>query len=88
MLRVDGLASLAIGVVGIGALLSVWLSSTYLIALRIHHGEFYALLLLGCSGMFVALCAQNLMLLYMGIELMSVPVYVLAAFDRSKLAQQ
>jgi NADH-quinone oxidoreductase subunit N len=85
MFRVDSMTAVSIVLVGLGALLSVWLSSTYLMALRIDHGEYYALLLLACAGMFVSLSAENLMLLYVGIELMSNPVYALAAFDRSKL---
>ncbi len=85
MLRIDGLSGMAIGIVSMGALLSVWLSSTYLMALHINHGEYYALLLLAVTGMFIALCAENLMLLFMGVELMSIPAYALAAFDRSKL---
>jgi NADH-quinone oxidoreductase subunit N len=85
MFRVDGLASVGTALVCIGAMLSVWLSSTYLIALHINHGEYYALLLLSTAGMLVAVSAQHLMLLFVGLELLSSPVYVLAAFDRGKL---
>lgn len=85
MLRIDGLASAATALICIGALLAVWLSSTYLIALHINHGEYYALMLLSTSGMVVSVSAQHLMLLFVGLELMSNPVYALAAFDRGKL---
>jgi len=85
MLRIDGLTSVATALICVGALLSVWLSSTYLIALHINHGEYYALLLLSTAGMLVSVSAQHLMLLFVGLELMSNPVYALAAFDRTKL---
>jgi NADH-quinone oxidoreductase subunit N len=84
-LRLDGLTSVSVVIVALGALLCVWLSSTYLIALHINHGEYYALLLLAVSGMLVSIGAESLMLLYIGLELMNNPVYVLAAFDRRRL---
>jgi NADH-quinone oxidoreductase subunit N len=83
-LRLDGLASVAIGLVGLGALLCVWLSSTYLIALRINHGEYYALMLLSICGIGVAVSAESLMLLFIGLELMNNPIYALVAFDRAR----
>jgi NADH-quinone oxidoreductase subunit N len=44
--------------------------------------EFYVLLLLATAGLTMMAAATDLMLLFLGLELMSVAVYVLAGFDR------
>ncbi|MCG8589287.1 MAG: NADH-quinone oxidoreductase subunit N [Proteobacteria bacterium] len=85
MVQVDPLSSFAMVAVGVGALLSVWLSTTYLQAVHINHGEYYALLLLATAGMFLMVCAVDLIMVFMGLELMSIPIYALAGFDRRKL---
>lgn len=85
MLQLDPLSSFAMVIIGFGALLSVWLSVTYLPALHIDHGEYYALLLLATAGMFVLVASVDTISLFMGLELMSIPIYALAGFDRRKL---
>ena len=85
MLQLDLLSTYSIALIGLAALLCVWLSITYLPALHINHGEYYALLLLSVSGMFLMVSAVDLMALFVGIELTNIPLYVLAGFDRRKL---
>jgi len=85
MLRVDAFSSLASALVVLCALLSLWSSITYLPALRIDHGEYYALLLLSVVGAFAMVAAVDMLALFVGLELLSVPVYVLAGFDRRRL---
>jgi NADH-quinone oxidoreductase subunit N len=85
MIQVDPLSSAATSIVGVGALLSIMLSVTYLPVLHINHGEYYALLLLSTAGMVVMVSSIDLISVYMGLELMSVPIYALAGFDRRKL---
>ena len=85
MLQLDPLSTFAIALIGVGALLSVWLSITYLSALDINYGEYYALLLLSVSGMFLLVSAVDLMTLYVGIELTNIPLCALVGFDRGKL---
>jgi len=46
--------------------------------------EFPVLILLSVAGMMVLVSSNNLMSLYMGLELMSLPLYVLAAFQRDE----
>jgi len=84
-LRLDGIAAVSIVIVALAALLTLWLSTTYLVALDINQGEWYALILLSVTGMGVAIFAQHLMMLFVGLELMSLPVQTLAAFDRRRL---
>ena len=53
------------------------------------HGEFYALLLTSIAGMVVLVAAQNLVALFLGLELLSIPLYVLCATEmrRATLAR-
>jgi NADH-quinone oxidoreductase subunit N len=85
MLRMDTLSTLSIALIGLAALLCVWLSITYLPALHINYGEYYALLLLSTTGMFVVVSAVDFIALYVGLELMQLPLYALVGFDRRKL---
>jgi NADH-quinone oxidoreductase subunit N len=45
------------------------------------HGEFYALMLTSAGGMFVLVSATNLVSLFLGLELLSIPLYVLCATE-------
>jgi NADH-quinone oxidoreductase subunit N len=43
-------------------------------------GEFYALVLLAATGMVLMAAGTNLMIIFLGLELLSLPLYVLCAF--------
>ncbi len=47
-------------------------------------GEFHALLLASISGMFVLASSQNLITFFIGLELLSIPLYVLCAGELRK----
>jgi len=85
MYQLDPFSSLIIAVVALSALLSCALSIAYLSELRINHGEYYALIMLSVSGMMLMVAAVDLIAVFLGLELMSIPIYVLAGFDRRKL---
>jgi len=85
MLRLDHFSNFAILLIGVASLLATGLSITYLAELRINHGEYYALLLLATAGMFLLVSAIDFMAVFLGLELMSLPIYALAGFDRRKL---
>jgi NADH-quinone oxidoreductase subunit N len=85
LFRLDPFAALVSALLSLAALLTVALSVAYLAELRINHGEYYALLLLSVTGMMVLVSAVDLLSLFVGFELMSLPVYVLVGFDRRKL---
>jgi NADH-quinone oxidoreductase subunit N len=63
---------------GYGAVLLAWRDRA---AEQASHGEFYALLLFSILGMAVLVAAQNLVTLFLGFELLSIPLYVLCATD-------
>jgi NADH-quinone oxidoreductase subunit N len=85
MFQLDRLAAFGIAIVGVGALLSVLLSTYYLKEAGTQYGEYYALLLIAVSGMVLLAGSVDLVSVFLGIELMSIPIYVLAGFDRRKL---
>ncbi len=67
----------------IGTLLVVFASMDFLKSLKSHHGEFYCLLLLSTAAVFFLASAQDLVLLYLSLEFLSICSYILAAFVRS-----
>ena len=65
------------------AALVLMLSKDYLDREEIHIGEFHSLLLFALTGMLMLSMANDLIMMFIGIEVMSIPVYVLVAFNRS-----
>jgi NADH-quinone oxidoreductase subunit N len=66
----------------IGAGLTALMSSEYLEAHGRHLGEYYALLLFAVIGMDLMAASRDLILFYVSLELMTVTLYLLAAFFR------
>ena len=62
--------------------LTILLSLPYLKEERIGFAEYYAFLLLSLSGMMVMVSAADLLTIYLGTELMSLSLYILAGFKR------
>jgi NADH-quinone oxidoreductase subunit N len=69
---------LALGAAALGLLLALdWNEKQ-----RLSRFEFPVLVLFATLGMMVMISANDLMSLYLGLELLSLPLYVLASFDR------
>ncbi len=51
----------------------------------INRGEYYALLLFACSGMSLMAASGDLILTFLGIEILSIATYILAGFKRTNL---
>ncbi|MCP9441600.1 MAG: NADH-quinone oxidoreductase subunit N [Nitrospira sp.] len=62
--------------------LTVLLSYSYLKEERLRVGEYYAFVLLALSGMMVMVSAADLLTIYLGTELMSLSLYVMAGLKR------
>jgi len=80
-LRVDDLAltlNLILCAGGIATVLFSWHSDA---PRQAAHGEYYALLLSSVGGMFLLTSAQNTVVLFLGLELLSIPLYVLCAAE-------
>ncbi|MDA8169413.1 MAG: NADH-quinone oxidoreductase subunit N [Nitrospiraceae bacterium] len=66
----------------VSLVLAVLLSNKYLSVEGVNHGEYYGLMLFATVGMMVMASASDLITVYLGLELMSLSVYVLAGFIR------
>jgi NADH-quinone oxidoreductase subunit N len=83
LVAVDGFRVFINFVFLISALLSVAISVGYLDQRGMNRGEFYALLLFATLGMMLMGAARDLMMVFVGLELMSISIYVLVGFDRA-----
>jgi NADH-quinone oxidoreductase subunit N len=69
----------------LGSAAALLLSIDYFRVQNIHRFEFGILVLTAAAGMMVMISARDLVMLYLGLELMSLSLYVIAAIDRDNL---
>jgi NADH-quinone oxidoreductase subunit N len=65
------------------SILTTLISPRYLRALDLDYGEYYILLLGATAGMMLLASATSLMTIFLGIELLSISLYVLCGFART-----
>lgn len=51
-----------------------------------HIGEYFALLLLATAGLMLLISSDNLLVIFIALEMLSVPLYVLTTFNKNQLA--
>ena len=66
----------------ISLVLSVLISVQYIEVEKVNFGEYYSLMLFSTLGMMIMASAGDIVVLYLGLELMSLSLYVLAGFLR------
>ena len=89
MVRSDWTALLAYLIILFAAALGILFSPDYLTRRAFaHHGEYYALLLLSTFGMMLMSAATSLMIVFVGLEALSLPLYVLCAILPRDLRSQ
>jgi NADH-quinone oxidoreductase subunit N len=87
-IRVDTFG-IFLGVVVLSAtLLAVFLAAGYLKREELESPEYYALMLLSAAGMLTMTTANDLVVVFLALEVLSIPLYVLAAFDRRRITSQ
>ena len=67
----------------IGGLLTILTSRQYLQRENIEHDEFYSLVLFAVAGMMLIAHSNHLLILFIGIEVMSVSFYILSGYMRN-----
>ncbi len=82
MLIVDRFSLFFTVVIAICALGTVLTSSNYLDRFGLNRSEYFAILFFATSGMIVLVSAYNLISVFIGLELMSLSVYVLVGYRR------
>jgi NADH-quinone oxidoreductase subunit N len=88
MVRVDGFGVFLGIVVVIATALALLLSVAYLRRERLEGPEYLALVLFSGLGMVIMTTANDLIVVFLALEVLSIPLYVLAAFDRRRLSSQ
>jgi NADH-quinone oxidoreductase subunit N len=79
---VDGVALFGKMILLATCAMTVLISYHYLSHRRIHRGEYYPLLLFSTAGMTLLAAANDLLLLFLALEVLSLSLYVLAGFAR------
>ena len=83
LLAVDGFRVVANWVILGATLLVVVFAREYLEREELPVGDFHGLLLLSSVGMMLLVAAHDMILLFVGLELMSISVYILTGYARS-----
>lgn len=78
----DSLGMLAKLTIEIIVFIAFFYSRAYLADRKLFRGEYYVLGLFGMLGMMVMVSAGNLLTIYLGLELLSLSLYALVAFNR------
>ena len=84
MVTLDGFSIFVNSLLLISGLLGVALAYGYVKRMGIERGEYYTLLLFSVVGMMLMAQATDLIVVFLALELLSIPLYVLAAFTRDK----
>ena len=87
-LAIDGFAVFFEIVFLVLSLLVLMLAPAYLDRRGIQHGEFYVLLVAALAGMMLMVSAASLMTIFIGVELLSIALYILSAFLRQEERSQ
>ena len=83
MVRIDRVSAFVDVYILAAVLLTAWMAGPFLRRTKTERGEFYSLLLLAASGAMIMAASTDLLALFLGLELLSIPLYVLNAFFRT-----
>jgi NADH-quinone oxidoreductase subunit N len=88
MVRVDAFG-VFLGVVVLGATaMSLLVAIGYLRREQLEAAEYVSLMLFSATGMLVMTTANDLIVVFLALEILSIPLYVLAAYHRGRLSSQ
>ena len=84
MVVLDGFSSFLNVIFLASGLLAIAIAYGYLKRMGLERGEYYTLILFSISGMLLMAQATDLIVVFLALELLSIPLYVLAAFARPR----
>ena len=84
MVVADGFSTFVNALLLVSGLLGIALAYGYVKRMGLERGEYYTLLLFSVAGMMLMAQAADLIVVFLALELLSIPLYVLAAFARPK----
>jgi NADH-quinone oxidoreductase subunit N len=76
---VDGFSNFLQPLFAVTGILAIGLAYDYLKRLGINRGEYYSLILLSISGMMLMSTAGDLIMIFLSLELLSIPLYIMAS---------
>ncbi|HNW58567.1 MAG TPA: NADH-quinone oxidoreductase subunit N [bacterium] len=82
---VDRLALAFQGIFLIGGLLTVLISLNRIEDEYLQYGDFFGLLLLAITGMTIMTATQHLLVIFLGLELLSIALYVMVGFRKMRV---
>jgi NADH-quinone oxidoreductase subunit N len=88
MVMVDGFSTFLSVLFLLSGLVGIALSYDYLKRMGIDRSEYYILMLFSISGMMLMAMAADLIVVFLALELLSIPLYVLAGIARSWLGSE
>ena len=88
MVRVDPFGVFLGIVVLIATTMAILVAVAYLRREQLEVPEYLALMLFSAMGMLTMTTANDLIVVFIALEILSIPLYVLAAFDRRRLSSQ
>lgn len=84
MVSVDTFALFLQALFMVTGLAGILLAYDYLKRMQIERGEFYVLMLLSLGGMMSMAMANNLIMVFLSLEWLSIPLYILAGFAKPR----
>lgn len=88
MIVIDGFSVFVNALLLVSGLLGIALAYGYVKRMGLERGEYYTLLLFSVTGMMLMAQAGDLIMVFLSLELLSIPLYVLAAFARPKVESE
>lgn len=88
MVAQDGFSTFLNALQLVSGLLGIALAFGYVKRMGIERGEYYTLLLFSVTGMMLMVQAADLIVVFLALELLSIPLYVLAAFNRQMVTSE
>ena len=84
MMRINSVANAFHLIALLSVLLTITASKEYLEKFNVNYGEYYSLLLIALFGMQIMIYANDIILIFIGLETMSVCFYILAGMMRQR----
>ena len=88
MVILDGFSIFVNALLLVSGLLGIALAYGYVKRMGLERGEYYTLLLFSVTGMMLMAQSADLIMVFLSLELLSIPLYVLAAFARPKIESE
>jgi NADH-quinone oxidoreductase subunit N len=88
MVAVDGVALFTRASICLAGMVTIPIGFAYMEERQIHRGEYYALLLLAATGMTLLASANDLLVVFVAVEILSLGLYVLSGLAKRDLNSQ